>query len=180
MIHGGRLQFKKMNYQIKYDGAYFYPSRKSFFNRKMLFPTFPYEPNYTNENTREGTQILPNFQANWVCPRFRDKMRCIQVVDRFLFIQKAYSLDTLIMPVLYCKPIWQKNNDDGDFFESNYPLENPKRILWNCSGIWEIAFVIKTLPKDICYDTIGFRNLFTSKNEAESALHTAIYDYVSA
>ena len=161
-----------MNYLIKYDDGYFYPAKKgAFFCTEMLLPVFPYERDYHNENTREVESEISSFRKIFLAPRFRSKERLRKVVDTFLIAQKAYKGHPIVEPILYCQ---QTNSGDFDFFECNYPLNNPNRVLWNAGGVWEIRFILKNLPKEWQYATGHFDNLFHTAMEAESSINSYI------
>lgn len=153
-----------MNYIVQYDG-YFYPVIRSWYKKPLILPVYPYEDNViSNFNTRKKEIEVPSFKPIQICPKFKTEFRLRKVVDLFLITQKAYCQDTFVIPLLYCEPV----QDNGDYFESNYPLNNPNRVLWNEHGIWKIVFVIKHLPKYIYYDNgLYFINRFSSKQEAE-------------
>lgn len=156
-----------MNYLIKYDG-YFYPIMQSWTEKPLLLPVYPYEDNViSNFNTRKKEVEVPSFKPIHICPKFNNESRLRKIIDLFLITQKAYCQDTFVMPLLYCEPV-KTLQDEGDYFQSNYPLNNPNRVLWNEHGIWKIVFVIKQLPKYIDYDNgLYFINRFSSKQDAE-------------
>lgn len=153
--------------------------KKTFFGyRQLILPTYPYDRAYHNWNTKHEEQSLPDFKKIFVCPTFRTKGRLEHVLDTFLIAQKAYRDHNMVEPLLYCKPIWPFNGfDEGDCYESNYPLNNPKRVLWNCCGVWEVCFVLKKLPKEWQYASGSFENKFESALSAERALEEYIINH---
>lgn len=163
----------KMNYKIEHDGEiYYYPSKtKLIGSSELKFPTFPYERDYHNENTRKDESKVSDFKLIQICPKFRSRDRLIHVIDRFFIADKICQSSKLpIQSVLYCKSIWPTPNiptgDYGEFYSGMSHLEYPERLLWHSYGWWEVNFVWKVLPKEWQYDSGSFSNRFETFEEA--------------
>lgn len=161
-----------MNYNISHDGdCYYYPSKFALFgNNQLKFPTYPYDRQYHNENTRSKESKIVDFKLIHICPSFRTKERLIHVIDRFFIADKICQNSKLpIQSVLYCKPIWPTPNiptgDYGEFYSGMSHLEYPKRLLWHSYGNWEVNFIWKCLPKEWQYNSGSFSNRFETIEE---------------
>ena len=174
LVAAGVKQFETRKWRTNYRGPL------------LIHASLAPHPLFCSYDFRTEKLQLDNHSAKRVydLPKYytlrSGEMMC--VVDTFLIAQKAYASHNMVMPILYCNPMWPMNStNEGDFYEPGLPIErwgerSKTRVLWAACGIWEVVFVLKHLPQEWSYDSGCFENRFTSPMEAEKHLVNYIFE----